>query len=595
MMERAQAIRHYFAALVLLAAFGRLGAKLVSLHLGPNPWLREHMEQSRIATTPIKVGRGRILDRNGRVLAMDVPRQRVIVNPTAIRSAGIEEEVAARLAMTLQLDPATLLGRLRSNPTRYANIAPWAPDEAVNEIRRQKIPYVDFQPSFQRVYPAGRLAAHVIGFVSQEEQPRALAGIELRMDAWLAGQDGLRRSEVDGVRQEVYARRLLEIAPREGADVVLTLDATLQEIVEQRLDEMLPKTQADAGWVVVQEVRTGRILAMASRPAFDPAAYATAGENEFMNRPIGYLYEPGSTFKVAVIAAALDAGVVTPDQVFDCENGLWHYRGRPLRDYHPYGRLTVADIVKKSSNIGAAKIALELGEERLETALRRFGFGQRTGIDLPGEQAGLLWPRRRWTSLSITRIPMGHEVAVTSLQMLNAVCAIANDGFLMRPFIVQRVVDAEGRVLQETEPEVLSRPLSEKGARLMCRLMERVTEPGGTGTRAAVPGYRVAGKTGTAQKPLPGGGYSDTLNISSFVGFLPAENPVIAILVVLDSPRGERTGGATAAPIFSAIAAEAVNCLGIPSDGRPRVIDPTLDASTPQTEEDSRDPRTVVR
>lgn len=593
-MERRQAVRHYVAAMLLLAAFGRLGVKLAALHLGPNPWLRQHMEETRVKTTPIKVGRGRILDCNGRVLAMDVPRQQVIVNPSAIRKAGLETQIAAELARLLQLEPASLVGRLQGTAGQYACIEPWASDETVSDIRRRKLKYVDFRPSFQRVYPAGRLAGHVIGFVSREDPAQGMAGIEHRMNRWLAGHDGLRRSEVDGGRQEVYARRLLDIEPREGADVELTLDAGLQELVERTFDEMLPATGADAGWVIVQEVRTGRILAMASRPDFDPAAYFEADENRFMNRPIGYLFEPGSTFKVAVIAAALDAGAVTPDREFDCEQGLWYYKGKSLRDYHPYGRLSVADIVKKSSNIGAAKIALELGEERLESALRRFGFGRRSGIDLPGEQSGLLWPRSRWTSISITRIPMGHEVAVTSLQMLNAVCAIANDGFLMRPYVVQRVVDAEGRTLEATEPEVVSRPISAAGARLMCRLMERVTEPGGTGARAAVPGYRVSGKTGTAQKPLPGGGYSDTLNISSFVGVLPAENPVIGIIVVLDSPRGERTGGAAAGPIFSAIAREAVRRLGIPPDGRPRVIDPTIETATPPTPENSRDPRTAL-
>ncbi len=593
-MERRQAIRHYFAVAVLLAAFGRLSAKLAALHLGANPWLRRHMEETRVKTTPIRVGRGRILDCNGRVLAMDVPRQQVIVNPSAIRKAGLETQIAAELARLLQLEPASVVGRLQGNTSQYACIAPWASDEAVNDIRRLKLKYVEFMPSFERVYPAGRLASHVIGFVNREEPARGMAGIEHRMNAWLSGQDGLRRSEVDGGRQEVYARRLLEIAPREGADVELTLDSRLQELVERRFDEMLPATGADAGWIIVQEVRTGRILAMVSRPDFDPAAYSEADDNRFMNRAIGHLFEPGSTFKVAVIAAALDAGVVTPDRQFFCENGMWLYRGKHLRDYHPYGWLTVADIIKKSSNIGAAKIALELGEEQLEAALRRFGFGRRTGLDLPGEQSGLLWPRSRWTSISITRIPMGHEVAVTALQMLNAVCAIANDGFLMRPYIVQRVVDADGRVLQATEPEVISRPISAAGARLMCRLMERVTEPGGTGTRAAVPGYRVAGKTGTAQKPLPGGGYSDTLNISSFVGVLPAEKPAIGLIVVLDSPRGERTGGAAAGPIFSAIAGEAVKCLGIPSDGRPRVIDPTIENPALSTQEDSRDPRTTL-
>ncbi len=267
---------------------------------------------------------------------------------------------------------------------------------------------------------------------------------------------------------------------------------------------------------------------------------------------------------MAVIAAALDAGAVHPEQVLDCENGAWIYHRRPLRDYHPYGRLTVADIVKKSSNIGAAKIALALGPERLYGYLRGFGLGRPMGIDLPGEEGGTLHPLDRWTPLSITRIAMGHEVAVTSLQMLGVICAIANGGVLLRPYVVREVRDSEGRILARQEPVELGRPISPATASRMLQLLVRVTEEGGTGRRARVEGYTVGGKTGTAQKPVPGG-YSDLLNMSSFVGVIPAEAPQLAIIVVLDEPKKTRTGGAAAGPVFSAIAAEAVRYLDIPS------------------------------
>jgi len=258
---------------------------------------------------------------------------------------------------------------------------------------------------------------------------------------------------------------------------------------------------------------------------------------------------------------------VTPTQIFDCENGTWIYQRRPLHDFHPYGNLSVADIIKKSSNIGAAKIAVILGNERLYAYLKQFGIGECTGIELPGEEAGLLYPVAKWSAISTTRIAIGHEVAVTALQMLGVLCTIANDGVRMRPYIIQQVADADGRVLYQQAPVAVSQPIRADTARLMKSLLVRVTEEGGTGTRARVEGYSVGGKTGTAQKPIPGG-YSDTLNMSSFMGFIPAEDPQLAIIVVLDEPSNDvRTGGYVAGPVFKEIAEQTVRYLDIPPQG----------------------------
>lgn len=250
--------------------------------------------------------------------------------------------------------------------------------------------------------------------------------------------------------------------------------------------------------------------------------------------------------------------------MIDCERGRWMFRGRPLHDYSPHGVLSVADVLQKSSNIGSAKIAMMMPESQLEAYLRNFGIGRATGIDLPGEEEGILAPRSRWSAISVSRIAMGHEVAVTSLQLLNAVNAIANDGFLMEPYVIKRVTDSEGQILREGEPRIIGQPIRQDTARLMARLMARVTDEGGTGRNARMEGFRVAGKTGTAQKPIPGG-YSDRLNIASFVGFLPAENPQISMVVVVDEPLPLRTGGAVAAPIFKRIADSAVRYLDIPA------------------------------
>ena len=570
-----QRLRLGVSALVLGAAFAGLAARLAALHLGDNKAMRERTARARTVRQSIRVGRGRILDRRGRILAMDRILHDVCADPAALWREGCQESVAERLARLLQLEPAMVVGRLGRAERRYVRLRRAVPDEELRAIQAAGLPHVWFEPVSVRSYPGGATACHVIGFSNVEGVGGA--GIEQRFDSYLRGREGLRVSEQDGRGHELYARRTLDIAAQEGADVHLTLDLDLQEMVEAALDEALPASGAIGGWVIVQRVRTGEILAMASRPRYDLNAYGRAPEDSRLNRAIGYVYEPGSTFKAAVIARALDEGIVRADQVFDCENGRWYYRGKPLRDYHPYGSLTVADILKKSSNIGAAKIAVEMGPARLEEGLRRFGFGKPTGIELPGEEGGLLRPCSTWSAISITRIAMGHEVGVTAQQMLNALCAIANDGFLLRPTIVARLTDPRGRVLRENAPEVLSRPLSAAGARRMCALLERVTEPGGTGSRAAVPGYRVAGKTGTAQKPIPGG-YSDDRNIASFLGVLPADRPEIGIIVVLDEPKPARTGGLVAAPVFAAIAQQAVRHLGIAPDGPPRVIDPTIES-----------------
>jgi len=313
-------------------------------------------------------------------------------------------------------------------------------------------------------------------------------------------------------------------------------------------------------------VASGEILAMASRPGYDPNRFYAADTNALLNRAIGVNYEPGSTFKVIAFAAALNDGKVTPDTVFPCgEGGAWVYKGRALHDYHPNPPLTVADGVKKSSNILTAQVALLLGEPLFYRYLQAFRIGMRTGIDLPGEECGLLSPPSRWSSQSITRIPIGQGVAVTALQMLNVFCAIANDGRLMQPYVVQRIVGHDGTVLQQAQPVELGRPIRPETAATMRRLLTRVTEEGGTGKRARLDGYTIAGKTGSAQK-AEHGGYSATDYVASFVGFLPADKPEIGVIVVVDTPQPLHTGGVVAAPAFARLASQAVRYLDIPPE-----------------------------
>ena len=337
---------------------------------------------------------------------------------------------------------------------------------------------------------------------------------------------------------------------QEGADIELTLDNDIQQSVVQALEEAMTNFHPQAAWAIVEDVRTGAILAMASLPESNlpPAT--------------GAVFEPGSIFMVGVIAAALNEGLISTNDQYDCENGVWSYEGKPLRDFHPYGVLDVTGILRKSSNIGAAKIALKLGEEPLYRYLAAFGIGKPTGIEILGEESGVLRPLSEWGKADITRVAMGHTVAVTAMQMLNILCCIGNDGSMMKPHLVRKVVGKDGVVLMENKPEVVAQPISAATAKLVRNMLVAVTREGGTGTRAAVKGFNVAGKTGTAEK-MKDGRYMANQNIVSFMGVLPAERPEIGIIVVLDDPQPLATGSMAAAPVFARIAESVVRHLDI--------------------------------
>lgn len=573
MTERGQNNRRgrmLFIVLCLALAWTAVTIRLCALHLGPNEQLRDKMAQIRTKQENIVPNRGRILDARGHIMAMDMAVKNVTIDPSAIAATnGMAQRVAETLSAALQIEPAVIWPKLQWS-NKYAVIRKYVPVDVADHIRTAKLVGVNFEDISRRYYPRGPLACHVIGFsaaTSNSDEVVGQAGIERRMDKYLRGVPGLLISEVDGKHRELYLRRTVEMQPKPGNDVHLTIDQSLQYFVEQALDRAVEKNRAKGAWAVLERVRTGEILAMASRPCFDLNDFGKANETNRRNNAIGYNYEPGSTFKMATIAAALDAGTVTPRQVFDCENGVWIHLGKPLRDFHPHGALAVGDVLKVSSNIGAAKIAITLGARRLRDYLHEFGIGEKSGIELWGEETGMLHQTAKWNGLSITRVPMGHEVMVTSLQILGIINAIANDGLLVKPQVVNRIVTTSGSVLYERQTEVLSRPIRPETARLMRKLLARTTEKGGTGTKACIEGYTVAGKTGTAQKVLPGGGYSDAANIASFVGMVPAEKPELALIVVIDEPSlpGQHTGGVACAPVFSEIMTQAVRYLDIPA------------------------------
>jgi cell division protein FtsI (penicillin-binding protein 3) len=374
--------------------------------------------------------------------------------------------------------------------------------------------------------------------------------VERAANAFLAGQKGSRVVPVDA------RRRPLDGADAEpaGADIVLTVDLAFQRIVEEELDAACAESRPRWAVAVALEPGTGAVLAMAVRPGFDPNDPGAAPADARRNRGVTDPYEPGSTLKPFLAAWALDQGLATPETRYDCENGLWKHGPRLLHDHHPYGILTLAEVIKHSSNIGAAKLgALSLGRDRLYEGLRRFGFGERTGTDLPAEDAGSLKPPARWDRYTVTSIPIGHEISVTPLQLAAAMSAIANGGTLYRPFVVRRALAADGTLLAENGPFPVRRVVGERAAWQMIAILKEVVA-GGTGRRAQVPGVAVAGKTGTTQKVDPATGrYTHERFISSFVGFAPADEARVCVAVVIDEPQGAYYGGAVAAPVVGRI------------------------------------------
>lgn len=582
MSDRRFSLRVVAVMALLAVVFALLGVRLGMLHALPHEELRERMDPARQVRTTLVVNRGRILDRNGAILATDQLVFDVNVDPDMLIKDQYDESVAAHLSRVLSLPPADVLEKCRRPGRRQVYIQRGIPVELAEQVRRMKLPHVWLDSVSARHYPQSTVACHVVGFSNVEGD--GLAGIERVLNKNLRGVPGELVSMRDARGREQLGRRLTERPPEPGDTVELTIDSNLQRIMEDALAAAVTTNHAQGAWSVMMDVRTGEILAMASMPTFDLNEYSRAPTESMLNRVIGYSYEPGSTFKVGVIAAALNEGLVKPETTFDCEHGAWSFAGKILHDYHPYGVLSVADVLKKSSNIGAAKIALLLGASRLESYLRGFGIGARTQSGLPGEEPGLLHAATRWGQVDLTRIAMGHSVMVTSLQMLNEIACLGNEGVRMQPAVIRRVISRHGIVLQEFRPHEVARPVRKETAQLMVKLMARVTEEGGTGKKAAVAGYQIAGKTGTSVK-LTNGHYDGHRNIASFVGLAPATRPRLAMIVVVDEPQPEHTGGLVAGPVFSRIAREALQYLDIPPDGVGRTLQIEPDSPLPEEED----------
>jgi cell division protein FtsI/penicillin-binding protein 2 len=599
----------------LLGGFGAVVAQLFELQVRRHDELAGKAKKYFERTFVKASRRADILDARGTLLATSKPVKTVCADPSIIGTNYIK--VATTLAPLLEMDRADLIEKLRPHfitnsagkvvEDKYVvlkhkvEIERWeqitnammhiqftGDDKALPKKLREyffriRARALTTEPDEVRVYPNGSLAAHLLGFTGMETwtgpngpgsevtRLKGKDGLELMLDPVLSGVHGWVQSEVDSQRHEIVTSRDQSVAPTEGLDAVLTIDIGVQHIVESAIADAWEKHSPESISAAVIRPRTGEILAMANLPNFDPNRVGSAGTNDLRNRFVTDAYEPGSTFKVVIVSGALNDHLVTLGKQYNCENGLWYFCGKPLRDSHKVGVTDVEGIIAHSSNIGAAKIGIEMGPERLYNYVSRFGFGFRTGISLPGESPGISHPVKKWNGLSISRIPMGQGIATTPLHMLMAMSAIANDGLLMKPIVVSKFVDRNGATVIQNNPTPVRQVISPAAAHEMVAALKAVVSTNGTGTKAAMPFYTVAGKTGTAQKAM-NGQYVHGKYFSSFIGFFPADDPEICISVVMDAPDPKKGyyGADVAIPVFRNIAERAARYLAIPMEKQPR-------------------------
>ena len=558
-------IRCALVTLAFTALFSVFSFRLVYLQMIKHEEYAGLAAEKHVYKQPIFAERGAIYDANNEVLAHNTPVETVVADATLLNN---RDAIIPLLRDALEIPASTLSEKLEGE-RRYIVLkreVPIAVATALREkLRAQNLRGIYFERDSTRIYPNGSMLCHVIGFTDFEH--RGIQGVESSMEEYLHGQDGYRFIEHNRAGQEMVLYRGQERAPRNGYQVHLTIDLNLQNIVENEIDAAMREFTPQKATIILMRPQTGEILAMANRPNFDLNLRSEAKPEQMKNRAIIDMMEPGSTFKIVTAATALNEKKVRPDTTIFCENGLWNFGGRPLHDHKAYGDLTVQDILVKSSNIGAAKLALSVGEQKFYEYIRRFGFGERSGIELPGEIPGVIRPPQSWSKISITRIPMGHEVGVTPLQMTVAMATIANGGKLVTPRIVKSITTEDGKTVTAFSPVVLRQVISPETAAQVGKALRGVVSDRGTAAAAAVPGFNISGKTGTAQKVDPKGGYEQGKYVVSFSGYLPSEHPEFVGLVVLDDAHTTKPelnyGGLVAGPIFARIAEKAARYLDL--------------------------------
>jgi cell division protein FtsI (penicillin-binding protein 3) len=546
--------------LLLLCGFGVVLFRLVTLQVLQAAELSAQANRQHQKTVSLEGARGMIVDRHGKILAMNVEVQSVFGVPNTVDSPL---KTARQLSPILHVKTDELERKLRQD-RRFVWLARKLDPEQGRRLDRLSLDGIGVVMEGRRFYPKGPLLAHVLGFSGMDGE--GLEGVEHRYEPYLHGEKRMMVLQRDAFGHTVFPKGMMERSPTPGHSLTLTIDEVIQYIVERELEDAVGRARAKSGTMIVLDPKTGAVLAMAVSPRFDPNAVSALNPDRWRNRALTDAYEPGSTMKAMMAAAAIEERVVRPNTMVFGEHGRMTVANTVIHDHERLGWISFAQVIQKSSNIGAAKTGMALGEHRLYRYLQAFGFGQRTEIDLPGEGVGLVRDPKDWGRRSVASISIGQEIGVTPLQMVSAVAAIANDGMLMKPYVVSEIRDADNHILRQVPPQAKRRVISRETARSVTKILEGVVTDG-TGTNAAIPGFRVAGKTGTAQKIDPRtGAYSASRFVASFAGYAPADNPQLAMIVVIDEPLGDTQGGAVAAPVFSRVGEQVLSYLGVPSD-----------------------------
>jgi cell division protein FtsI (penicillin-binding protein 3) len=518
----------------------------------------ERAERQHQKIIPLTPQRGTIYDSNGTELAVSVDVDSVYVEPRKLEDRVV---AAKKLAKALDMPLSAVTAKLKGS-SNFVWLKRQIPPNQSDLVKGMKLAGVGMIKEPRRFYPNANVAAHLLGFTGLD--PKGLEGLELNYDKLILGRGGYLVMERDALGRGIGSGTPQVEGATGGHDLYLTLDKNLQYIAERELADGVRETEAKAGTVVILEPATGRVLAMANYPEYNPNAFSRHKPSQWRNRVVCDSFEPGSTFKVILMAAALNEAVISTNDRIDCENGTFRVGGKDIHDHKKFQKLTPAEIIKYSSNIGSAKIAKKLERKVFHQYIEDFGFGKQTGIDLPGESVGLVSQPGKWFEIDLAAISFGQGISVTSIQMAAAVASIANGGYLMEPYVVDRIVDKQGQVTLQNQPHIVRKVITQDVAQTVARMMELTTQEGGTATKASVPGFRVAGKTGTAQKvDAVTGGYSADKRVASFVGFIPAEAPKIVMLVTIDEPKKGVYGGLLAAPVFSRIASQTMQYLKV--------------------------------
>ncbi len=557
MKEKYIKLRVLIVGLVFIILFGVIGAKAVHLQVYRSPWLAQKASNQYEKSLKSSGKRGTIYDRNLREMAVSIDVTSIAVRPAKIKQPN---SASRALAKALKTDRRKIKKKLKSK-SPFVWVKRQASPKETAAVQALGLDGIEFVPERNRFYPNKTLASHALGFTGLDGY--GLEGIEFSYDRYLRGSDSsftVFKDALGKVFNEEHNKGL----HGDGHNIVLTIDRAIQYITENALQETVKEYSARSGMALVMEPQTGAILALAHAPLFNPNAYSDFKKERWRNRAITDPFEPGSTMKIFSAAAAIESGNIKASSIFYCENGAYRIGRNVVHDIKKHGWLSLQQIIKYSSNIGAVKVSEKVGPEKLYIMFQKFGFGTKTGIDAPGETTGSLAHYKNWTTVDTGAAAFGYGISVSAVQLITAASAIANDGILMKPYFVKAITDQSGKTLKQFRPRTVRQVISKRNARTVRNIMQTVITKGGTGTNAALEGYTVCGKTGTARKLDPNGTYSDSKHIASFVGFTPAENPKLTILVVIDEPQGKYYGGTVAAPVFRRIAREALNYLNIP-------------------------------